>query len=216
MFDFAAHFFHVLRYAARGAAATGAGEEDQGAQIKKPFQGQPYAQCQPFTPCGPLSENQQQAVLALLSYPVAYVWWPPGTGKTKHVLAETVRHLMLAGKKVLVSAATNAAVENALEAILSLPDVEPTDVLRIGIPSNKFYNQWPQSCEAQGLKNKPAMLKADIATLVNLIEDAERKTLLEPLLPNNNPAQKPCGWPPVPPLRKRPSAKRWLPMRLRN
>jgi hypothetical protein len=35
-----------------------------------------------------LSDEQSDAIQSLLSKPVGYVWGPPGTGKTRHVLAE--------------------------------------------------------------------------------------------------------------------------------
>lgn len=81
-----------------------------------------------FTNVGAMSDEQIGSARNLLENPVAYVWGPPGTGKTRHVLAETVAHLIRQGKRVLVTAATNLAVDNALDAILRVDGVQKKDV----------------------------------------------------------------------------------------
>ena len=63
------------------------------------------------------NEAQNEAVsLAVRAEDYALVHGPPGTGKT-YTLARTVRALVAAGERVLLTAFTNRAVDNALEAL---------------------------------------------------------------------------------------------------
>ena len=75
---------------------------------------------------------QNEAVqLAVGAEDVALVHGPPGTGKT-YTLAQIVRALVDRGDRVLLSAFTNRAVDNAMEA---LEDQGFTDMVRVGTES---------------------------------------------------------------------------------
>ncbi|WP_302080469.1 AAA domain-containing protein [Salinibaculum rarum] len=75
---------------------------------------------------------QNEAVqLAVGAEDVALVHGPPGTGKT-YTLAQIVRALVERGDRVLLSAFTNRAVDNAIEA---LEDQGFTDIVRVGTES---------------------------------------------------------------------------------
>jgi DNA replication ATP-dependent helicase Dna2 len=75
---------------------------------------------------------QNEAVqLAVGADDVALVHGPPGTGKT-YTLAQIVRALVDRGDRVLLSAFTNRAVDNAMEA---LEDQGFTDMVRVGTES---------------------------------------------------------------------------------
>ncbi|WP_435093641.1 AAA domain-containing protein [Halorubrum sp. N11] len=72
---------------------------------------------------------QNEAVeLAVDAEDCALIHGPPGTGKT-YTIARTIRALVAEGNRVLLSAFTNRAVDNALEA---LRDQGFEDVLRVG------------------------------------------------------------------------------------
>ena len=72
---------------------------------------------------------QNEAVeLAVDAEDCALIHGPPGTGKT-YTIARTIRALVAEGNRVLLSAFTNRAVDNALEA---LRDQGFDDVLRVG------------------------------------------------------------------------------------
>ena len=78
------------------------------------------------------NDAQNQAVnLSLDAEDFALVHGPPGTGKT-YTLARTVRALVADGQRVLLSAFTNRAVDNAIEA---LEEQGFTDVVRWGSES---------------------------------------------------------------------------------
>ncbi len=132
---------------------------------------------------GTLSDEQIASVGNLLGNPVAYVWGPPGTGKTRHVLAETVAHLTRQGKRVLVTAATNLAVDNALDAILRSNVSQKMNVLRIGVPSAEFRDQWPECCESRAFDEEMAKLQQRLKFLHSRLNATQRKAELGEQLP---------------------------------
>ncbi|ELZ56180.1 MULTISPECIES: AAA domain-containing protein [Halorubrum] len=75
------------------------------------------------------NDAQNEAVeLAVDAEDCALIHGPPGTGKT-YTIARTIRALVAEGNRVLLSAFTNRAVDNALEA---LRDQGFDEVLRVG------------------------------------------------------------------------------------
>ncbi len=78
-----------------------------------------------------LNEAQRRAVsLALAARDVALIHGPPGTGKTR-TLAEVVVQAVAAGDRVLVTAASNTAVDNLAERL----QAGGQDVVRLGHPA---------------------------------------------------------------------------------
>ena len=76
-----------------------------------------------------LNESQQRAVaLSRLRSP-AFVWGPPGTGKTT-TLSYIVLSLLELGQRVLVTSTTNAAVDQA-SSLVAATTVPPTTVASI-------------------------------------------------------------------------------------
>lgn len=82
-----------------------------------------------------LNASQRRAVEQCCQSDLAFVWGPPGTGKTRtlgHVVTELLHH----GYRVLVTSTTNAAVDQALAKLAELPEARPYldqgQVVRLG------------------------------------------------------------------------------------
>ena len=65
---------------------------------------------------GGLNPSQTAAVKKGLSQRALFVWGPPGTGKTR-TLAALTSNLLKGGKRVLLAAMSNAALDNLLDAV---------------------------------------------------------------------------------------------------
>ncbi|MDJ1431933.1 AAA domain-containing protein [Halostagnicola sp. A-GB9-2] len=80
------------------------------------------------------NEAQDEAVRkAVGAQDCALIHGPPGTGKT-YTIARAIRAMVERGERVLLSAFTNRAVDNALEALLE-QGIDTTDVVRVGSES---------------------------------------------------------------------------------
>lgn len=66
-----------------------------------------------------LTASQRRALGLGLSAGAAYVWGPPGTGKTR-VVAQLASELVRRGERVLIAAHTNAAVDGAVAALRAI------------------------------------------------------------------------------------------------
>jgi hypothetical protein len=80
-----------------------------------------------------LDDSQRAALAALTSKGAAFVWGPPGTGKTK-VITEAVKGALEADRTVLIASHTHVAVDNVLEGLLDLDDLEPGEIIRVASP----------------------------------------------------------------------------------
>jgi superfamily I DNA and/or RNA helicase len=82
-----------------------------------------------------LNASQQQAVQLCSDSNLAFVWGPPGTGKT-FTLGHIVTELLRQGKRILITSTTNAAVDQALAKLASLDDAQKPfkqgQIVRIG------------------------------------------------------------------------------------
>ncbi|MFW5949028.1 MAG: AAA domain-containing protein, partial [Halolamina sp.] len=80
------------------------------------------------------NDAQNEAVnLATRAEDFALVHGPPGTGKT-YTIAQTVQAMLEDGERVLLSAFTNRAVDNALEAVRQ-QGVDDGEIVRVGTES---------------------------------------------------------------------------------
>ncbi|NUB93183.1 AAA family ATPase [Haloterrigena sp. SYSU A121-1] len=98
------------------------------------------------------NDAQDEAVrLAVGAEDVALIHGPPGTGKT-YTIARAIRAMVERGERVLLSAFTNRAVDNALEALLEqLEDVIDEDrVVRVGSESGVREDMEPYRLERAG------------------------------------------------------------------
>ncbi len=122
------------------------------------------------------SEDQRLAIEGALSVPFSYVWGAPGTGKTRFVLARCILSFIRDGKRVLVSAPTNNAVEQTLYGVLSVLEesgVQLEKVLRLGIPSYDFAAKYPSLCEDAAVARKLAEINDQITIIENRISENE-------------------------------------------
>lgn len=108
-----------------------------------------------------LSLEQQEAVAMLFSEPLSYVWGAPGTGKTRAVLFESLLHTLSQGTRAILVAPTNNALEQALFALLPQFDelgMERGNVLRLGTPSARFLESYPEVCDPLNVKKETMSL----------------------------------------------------------
>ena len=82
-----------------------------------------------------LNASQRAAVQLCSDSDLAFVWGPPGTGKTT-TLAHIVNELLVQGMRVVILSTTNAALDQALEKVAADPEtaeaIAAGKVVRIG------------------------------------------------------------------------------------
>jgi hypothetical protein len=85
----------------------------------------------PLEPPADLNESQRRAVARAWQHDLTVIWGPPGTGKTR-VIADVIAGLCRAGERVLLTSTTNAAVDQAVEALRArLGSGEAVSILRV-------------------------------------------------------------------------------------
>ena len=122
-----------------------------------------------------LSDNQHHCAMLAMSSPLTYIWGAPGTGKTKHVLASCVLSYIRAGKKVILVAPTNNALEQSLFGLLHALSreggVDPAGkVIRLGVPGDLFHTVWPEVCEDGAY----SWVKADIQEKISVLQNRNK------------------------------------------
>lgn len=78
-----------------------------------------------------LNPSQSHAVRFAMGNPTAYVWGPPGTGKTR-TLAHLVKEMGRQGERVMIAAHTNIATDNALKKFMEIVPATDLSILRLG------------------------------------------------------------------------------------
>ncbi len=125
------------------------------------------------------SADQKNAIDTVFSYPFTYIWGAPGTGKTKFVLANCLIPYVKAGKKVLITAPTNNALEQTLYGLLPVLQENGVDiekvVLRLGLPSSSFVEQYPEVCEDTGVMKQINDLNDFIKTTEAELNECNKK-----------------------------------------
>lgn len=120
-----------------------------------------------------LSEEQKKAVTNVITSPLSYIWGAPGTGKTRYVLSNCIVCYVRSGKKAAVFAPTNNAIEQVLYGVLEIlkqNNIETNKILRLGTPSQKFAQDYPEVCENVGLQKKIE----EVESLIKFYEAAKR------------------------------------------
>jgi hypothetical protein len=91
-----------------------------------------------------LNEGQRNAVRVCVGHDLSFIWGPPGTGKSTTV-ARLIQQLVLSGRRVLVTAHSNAAVDVVMLDIArscqSLQDMRSGHILRYGYVSSEELRQ---------------------------------------------------------------------------
>jgi len=94
-------------------------------------------------------KDQVEAIESIFQNAYSYIWGPPGTGKTKVVLSNSVINLLYEGKRVLIVAPTNIAIDQAMQGLIYNTDLlglNRSDFFRFAQASHKYQSLYPQTC----------------------------------------------------------------------
>ncbi|HEY1558510.1 MAG TPA: AAA domain-containing protein [Kofleriaceae bacterium] len=80
---------------------------------------------------GALNASQRAAVQLCADSEVAFVWGPPGTGKTV-TLVHVIDELVARGERILIASTTNAAIDQLLAKLATRPWFAPGRFVRLG------------------------------------------------------------------------------------
>lgn len=118
------------------------------------------------------SYQQEIALNTIFQNPLTYIWGAPGTGKTRFVLSNCLLKYIRENKRIGIFAPTNVALEQVMNGILEFTDkanIKREKILRIGNPSRKFAQKYPEICEVAGIERQIKQLKKQIQILKGLL-----------------------------------------------
>ena len=119
-----------------------------------------------------IKSNVHELILRSKYNPITYVWGPPGTGKT-YTLARVAANKYFQGKKVLILAHSNQAVDVLMMEISSFVEKKGKnregDILRYGSQQSEAISQFGSLHINQLLKNRQP-------TLAEQKEKSKRRT----------------------------------------
>jgi hypothetical protein len=78
-----------------------------------------------------LNASQRAAVQLCAESELAFIWGPPGTGKTA-TLVHVVEELLARGERMLIASTTNAAIDQLLAQLATRPGFAPGRFIRLG------------------------------------------------------------------------------------
>lgn len=137
--------------------------------------------CEDCEDCGELNGCQQDSVREALGNSLTYVWGPPGTGKTRHVLTRGAMRIVLAGGTVGIFAPTNNALEQAMEPLIKAAasaGIKQDECLRVGIPSANFARDFAKACEHQGVAARREDLREQIEIYKRVLDHRRDATVV--------------------------------------
>lgn len=110
-----------------------------------------------------LNSSQRRAIDLCCCSNLAFVWGPPGTGKTS-TLAPILAEMLHRGYRTLVTSTTNVAVDQALEKLLALPLAQSAQldhrIIRIGQSDGTSDDVGLHTVAAQRSKDTIAQMHA--------------------------------------------------------
>lgn len=122
-----------------------------------------------------LNIEQKRAIEMIFNHPLSYVWGPPGSGKTQVVLFEALYFYAKKGVKTCVLAPTNSALEQIFTTLLEhfkKMDFELHNLLRLGLPTQRFLSLYPECCDSNAIKKTQASLFSQPVSLKTRLKDA--------------------------------------------
>lgn len=128
------------------------------------------------------SENQKQSLENIFTNPFSYVWGAPGTGKTQFVLSYAVLHYIKKGDKIAILAPTNNAIEQVLRGVIKMTDkagIDRKQIIRLGTPSKKFAEVFPEVCEEKGVQRKIDEIDKQIQILDRMLNFQNQKKAID-------------------------------------
>ncbi len=128
------------------------------------------------------SENQKKSLENIFTNPFSYVWGAPGTGKTQFVLSYAVLQYIKKGDKVAILAPTNNAIEQVLRGVIKMTDkagVDRKQIIRLGTPSKKFAEAFPEVCEEKGVQKNLAEIDKQIDILERMLNFQNQKKAID-------------------------------------
>lgn len=78
-----------------------------------------------------LDASQRAAVQLCNDRDLAFIWGPPGTGKTM-TLANVIEEQLAQGQRILLASTTNAAIDQVIAKVAARPWFQPGAVIRLG------------------------------------------------------------------------------------
>lgn len=118
------------------------------------------------------SKEQLSALENIFTHNFSYIWGIPGSGKTSVVLSLAVLAYVQAGKRVLIAAPTNNAIEQTLRGVIPVLDrsgINRKLVFRLGIASERFKEDFPEVCEISHAELKYEKLVAERDSLTRYL-----------------------------------------------
>lgn len=128
------------------------------------------------------SLEQNNAIKNVLSSSVSYVWGAPGTGKTQMILANCISQYIDLGKRVLLVAPTNNALEQSLRGIIKVLDRENINrkrIIRLGKATSEFLYEYPEVCQTGYYDRLIESHKKDIENLLKRKQRQEEMDFLQ-------------------------------------
>ena len=119
------------------------------------------------------SRDQLAAIRTILTKPFSYIWGAPGTGKTQLVLANVVIQYVRQGKRCLILAPTNTALEQVMKGVLHMSDaagIPREKFLRLGHTSKWFAEHYPEVCESMGIQSQRQQLDKQIRVVRSVMK----------------------------------------------